>query len=254
MTWHLAMFVLLVALGVLITLPIWVGVLFGRDAVCAKENTSECLRDWVTALAGPLAIIAAIVAAWPVWEQLDENRAATRLALASVIRLEEQTIEGVMAALRQEDTEVQNGLHLATDVTKEIEIIQYNWNEPTKVELQFAKLRDQADGFIGEALHISQEMDSKADKDTVVPTRKEVEKSLNRYIDQFDKVKKFASFKEAQPTLRAELLSLLATCQIVNESILNYNEELLRFNEEKVKERNELEKKRKTISDGIALN
>jgi hypothetical protein len=254
MTWHWAMIVLLVALSVLVTLPIWVGLFFGRDAVCASENTSECLRDWVSALGGPLAIIAAIVAAWPVWEQLDENRTATRLALASVIRLEEQTIEGVMAALRQEDTEVENGLHLATDVIKEIEVIEYNGNESDKLEQEFAKLRDQADGFIGQARQISQEMDSKTDKDIVIPSRNEVEKSFNHYITELEQVKTIDNYKDTQNTLRRGLLPLLEACQSVNASIINYNEELLKYNEAKVKERNELEKKRKEISDGIALN
>lgn len=254
MTWHLAMFVLLVALGVLITLPIWVGVLFGRDAVCAKENTSECLRDWVTALAGPLAIIAAIVAAWPVWEQLDENRAATRLALASVIRLEEQTIEGVMAALRQEETEVKNGSHLAAEVVAEIEVIDSSGADPSKAELEFGKLHDQADAFIAEARQISQEMDSKADKETIIPTRKQIEVNFDRYIDELEQVKKFGNYKDAGSSLHGELFALLETCEAVKTSINAYNAELLKFNEEKVKERNELEKKRKTISDGIALN
>jgi hypothetical protein len=248
------MIVLLVALGVLITLPIWVGVLFGRDAVCAKENTSECLRDWVTALAGPLAIIAAIVAAWPVWEQLDENRAATRLALASVIRLEEQTIEGVMAALRQEDIEVENGSHLADVVVAEIEAIDSSRADLGKAELEFGKLHDEADTFIAEASQISQEMDSKTDKDTIIPTRKQIEVNFDRYIEQMERVKKFGSYKDAGSSLQGELYALLQVCVDVKTSIKSYNVELLKFNEGKVQERDELEKKRKTISDGIALN
>ena len=100
MNWHWSMIGLLAMLGVLISAPLWVALIWGRTAACGTAGTAQCLRDWISSLSGPLAIIAAIIAAWPVWEQLEENRAATRLAMASVIRLEEQTIEGQMAALR----------------------------------------------------------------------------------------------------------------------------------------------------------
>jgi hypothetical protein len=97
-------------------------------------------------------------------------------------------------------------------------------------------------------------MDSKADKETVIPTRKQVEISLDRYTNELEQVKKFGNYKDAGSSLHGELFSLLEICQAVKASIETYNTELLRFNEAKVQERNELEKRRKAMSDGIALN
>jgi len=254
MTWHLGMAILLLVLFTLIMSPLWAGLIWGRDAICGSASHSQCLRDWISSLSGPLAIVAAIIAAWPVWEQLDENRAATRLAMASVIRLEEQTIEGNMAALRQEDNEVENSKHIATDAVREITTITDNKNNPAEAEIAFNKLRAEADGFISQAHQISQEMASKTDWQKVIPARKNVERDFDRFAGEMEQVKKFENYKEAGSSLYGQLDALYKISIIITETIDNYNSEFLDTTQKLVNEREELEKKRKTMSENIALN
>src|SRR5277367_3026672 len=110
MSWQIFMWLVIGLLVIMVLSPLIIGLIRGRAAVCGAASHLLCFRDWIAGLTGPLAILAAIVAAWPVWEQLDESRLATRLTLASVrlssasaISLQEANLNGIMGAFHDED-------------------------------------------------------------------------------------------------------------------------------------------------------
>ena len=112
------------------------------------------------------------------------------------------------------------------------------------VEEEFRQLRDDADVDIAEARSIAQEMDSKSDKDTVIPSRKAVEAEYNRFITTFEEVKKYGNVRDAGSAFKGQLSSLRDTCVAIEASLGNYNAEFLALNQKKAQERDELERKR----------
>jgi hypothetical protein len=95
-------------------------------------------------------------------------------------------------------------------------------------------------------------MDSKSDKDTVIPSRKTVEATFNRFINAVEDVKKYGNLKEGGG-LYGQFSLLHDICVQITASIENYNAEFLELNQNKAKERDELERKRKAIAESVAL-
>lgn len=79
--------------------PLVACALFGKEAVCGSEPTFLSIREWISAMGGMLAVFAAVIAVWPVLEQLEESRTLTYLTAVSSL---EQEYLGAMKALRDE--------------------------------------------------------------------------------------------------------------------------------------------------------